>query len=43
MKYYCNSTISWGENNTGDHIEIPTPLPRMDKEWTEEVPFYMLF
>lgn len=39
MKYYCNSTITWGEHNTGDHIEIPTPLPRINKEWTEEVLF----
>ena len=37
MKYYCNSSISWAENNTGDHVVIPTPLPRVEKEWTEEV------
>ena len=44
MKYYCNSTISWGEHNTGDHVVIPTPLPRVEKEWTEEVhQFILLF
>ena len=42
MKYYCNSTISWGEHNTGDHVIIPTPLPRVEKEWTEEVHQFIL-
>ena len=37
MKYFCNSTLSWGEDGTGDNIVIPTPLPRVTKEWTEEV------
>lgn len=42
MKYYCNSTISWGEFGTGDYIHIPTPLPRVEKEWTEEVSFILI-
>ena len=37
MKYYCNSTISWGEDGTGDHIAIPIPLPRVTSEWKQEV------
>ena len=37
LKYYCKSSLSWGENGTGDHIDIPSPLPRVSSTWTQEV------
>lgn len=37
MKYYCNSTLSWGEDGTGDHINVPLPLPRVSSVWKQEV------
>jgi hypothetical protein len=45
MKYYCNSSLSWGENGTGDHIIIPSPLPRVEADWKQEVFFsyFVLF
>lgn len=27
LRYFCNSTISWGEKDDGDHIDVPNPLP----------------
>ena len=27
LRYFCNSTTSWGEKDDGDHIDIPNPLP----------------
>ena len=39
MKYYCNSTLSWGEDGTGDNIQVPLPLPRVSKSWKQEVCF----
>lgn len=45
MKYYCNSSLSWGENGTGDHIIIPSPLPHVEADWKQEVFFsyFVLF
>ena len=37
MKYYSNSTLSWGEDGTGDNIKVPIPLPRVTKVWKQEV------
>ena len=31
MKYYSNSTLSWGEDGTGDNVKVPIPLPRVTK------------
>ena len=39
LKYYCNTTLSWGEDGTGDHISIPSPLPSLPAPWKEEVRF----
>ena len=38
LKYYCNTTLSWGEDGTGDHISIPSVLPSLPAPWKEEVP-----
>ena len=27
LKYYCNCSISWGRNGTGDQLRLPQPLP----------------
>ena len=27
LRYYCNSSRSWGEKDDGDHVVIPSPLP----------------
>ena len=37
MKYYSNSTLSWGEDGTGDNVKVPIPLPRVTKVWKQEV------
>ena len=37
MKYYCKSSLSWGEDGTGDNIQIPNPLPEVSEDWFEEV------
>lgn len=39
LKYYCNTTLSWGEDGTGDHISIPSTLPPLPAPWKEEVLF----
>ena len=43
MKYYCNSTLSWGEDGTGDNIQVPLPLPQVSKSWKQEVCFKSSF
>lgn len=43
MKYYCKSSLSWGEDGTGDNINIPSPLPVIEEEWKEEVDVDILF
>ena len=37
LKYYCKSSLSWGEDGTGDNIKIPNPLPEVSEDWFEEV------
>ena len=37
LKYYCNTTLSWGEDGTGDHISIPDMLPSLPNPWKQEV------
>ena len=37
MKYYCKSSLSWGENGTGDNLAIPSPLPAVSSAWKQEV------
>ena len=37
LKYYCKSSLSWGEDGTGDNIQIPNPLPEVSEDWFEEV------
>ena len=27
LKYFCNCSISWGRNGTGDQLRLPTTLP----------------
>lgn len=27
LKYYCNCSISWGVEGTGDQLKLPNPLP----------------
>ena len=26
LKYYCNCSVSWGRNGTGDQLKLPEPL-----------------
>ncbi|KAK8805603.1 hypothetical protein WA158_002259 [Blastocystis sp. Blastoise] len=33
LKYYCNSSITWGENGTGNSIRLPEPLPEIKENW----------
>ncbi|KAK8803747.1 hypothetical protein WA158_001441 [Blastocystis sp. Blastoise] len=33
LKYYCNSSISWGENGTGNNIRLPAVLPEITETW----------
>ena len=37
MKYYCKSSLSWGEDGTGDNLNIPSPLPFVNEDWVQEV------
>lgn len=37
MKYYCKSSLSWGEDGTGDNVVIPSPLPEVSEDWRQEV------
>lgn len=39
MKYYCKSSLSWGEDGTGDNVNIPDPLPEVREDWKQEVQF----
>lgn len=39
MKYYCKSSLSWGEDGTGDNVVIPSPLPEVSEDWRQEVCF----
>ena len=27
LKYWCNCSISWGRDGTGDQLNLPSPLP----------------
>ena len=27
LRKYCNATVTWGSNGTGDNLELPTVLP----------------
>ena len=27
LKYFCNCSISWGRDGTGDQLRLPSPLP----------------
>ena len=36
LKYYCNCSISWGRNGTGDQLRMPGTLP-LPKEQTRIV------
>ncbi|XP_065187181.1 alpha-N-acetylglucosaminidase-like [Sycon ciliatum] len=27
LRTYCNATVTWGHHGTGDHLELPSPLP----------------
>eukprot|EP00730_Choanoeca_flexa_P007387 TRINITY_DN12325_c0_g1_i12.p1 TRINITY_DN12325_c0_g1~~TRINITY_DN12325_c0_g1_i12.p1 ORF type:complete len:849 (+),score=196.28 TRINITY_DN12325_c0_g1_i12:1113-3659(+) len=29
LRYYCNSSLTWGVNGTGDNIQLPSPLPQL--------------
>ncbi|KAK8793439.1 hypothetical protein WA158_004798 [Blastocystis sp. Blastoise] len=33
LKYYCNSSVSWGENGTGNNIRLPAILPEVKETW----------
>ena len=32
LKYFCNCSISWGRNGTGDQLRLPSPLPLPQEE-----------
>ena len=36
LKYFCNCSISWGREGTGDQLRLPNPLP-MPQEATKIV------
>ena len=38
LKYYCNCSISWGRNGTGDQLNMPNPLPLPSKDVTIVLP-----
>ena len=27
LKYWCNCTVTWGRDGTGDQLNLPSPLP----------------
>ena len=27
LKYWCNCSVTWGRNGTGDQVRLPSPLP----------------
>lgn len=27
LKYYCNVELTWGDDGTGDQLQLPQPLP----------------
>eukprot|EP00117_Sycon_ciliatum_P016941 scpid38479/ scgid16158/ Alpha-N-acetylglucosaminidase; N-acetyl-alpha-glucosaminidase; Alpha-N-acetylglucosaminidase 82 kDa form; Alpha-N-acetylglucosaminidase 77 kDa form len=31
LRTYCNATVTWGHHGTGDHLELPSPLPAVPK------------
>lgn len=37
LKYYCNNSMSWGGETEGDYINIPDPLPVVEKTWKQKV------
>lgn len=39
LKYYCKSSLSWGEDGSGDNVVLPSPLPAVEEDWFEEVLF----
>ena len=38
LKYYCNCSVSWGRNGTGDQLNMPNPLPLPSKDVTIVLP-----
>ena len=36
LKYYCNCSVTWGRNGTGDQLHLPKPLP-LPKEKSQYV------
>ena len=38
LKYYCNCSVSWGRNGTGDQLNMPSPLPLPSKDMRVELP-----
>ena len=36
LKYYCNTTLSWGEDGTGDHISMRKALVHIYEMQLEE-------
>ena len=38
LKYYCNCSVSWGRNGTGDQLSMPSPLPLPSKDVRVELP-----
>ena len=31
LKYYCNCSVSWGRDGTGDQLNLPSKLPLPDR------------
>ena len=31
LKYWCNCSVSWGRNGTGDQLNLPDPFPVPDR------------
>ena len=40
LKYYCNCSVSWGREGTGDQLNLPSSLPLPDKKRVESPVLY---
>eukprot|EP00118_Oscarella_pearsei_P005009 m.22289 g.22289 ORF g.22289 m.22289 type:complete len:807 (+) comp28318_c0_seq2:22-2442(+) len=38
LKYYCYCEVSWGNNGTGDQLNVPSPLPQPKQKERMESP-----
>ncbi|XP_065837644.1 alpha-N-acetylglucosaminidase-like [Oscarella lobularis] len=38
LKYYCYCEVSWGNNGTGDQLNVPSPLPQPTEKLRVESP-----